>query len=281
MFQSLYEAPSSLLGYLPFTVEWNAVALVLLLAGVVSPLILPVAVVPFAITLALAAATAARARIDPHFGGFRARALVALLTWLGPLVRGLQRYLWRARGLAQVERVEPGGPRQAAKVDLVARTLTLRYWSERGHEKEALLGALMEFLIPRKYLITVDPGWNRWDLEIYRGIWSKARVTAAVENHGGQKRLINVRGEIRLTRVAQLAVGGLAFLAALGVAFRVPEVAAVCGALGLVIATVVVTDQVRLARIVHDSCDLAGIATGLHPIGGHASSGGAPDRDAA
>ena len=34
----------------------------------------------------------------------------------------------------------------------------------------------MDFLIPRKYLIAIDQGWNGWDLEVYRGIWSKAQV---------------------------------------------------------------------------------------------------------
>ena len=33
LFQSLYEAPSSLLSYLPFTLEWNAIGILLFLAG--------------------------------------------------------------------------------------------------------------------------------------------------------------------------------------------------------------------------------------------------------
>ena len=109
-------------------------------------------------------------------------------------MRGLQRYLWRLRGFTVLEeRVPPDGPRQPADVDLMRRAFVLRYWSEESHEKEALLGGVMEFLIPRKYLIAVDPGWNRWDLEIFRGIWAKARVAVATENHGGTKRLLNVR----------------------------------------------------------------------------------------
>ena len=51
----------------------------------------------------------------------------------------------------------------------------------------------MEFLIPRKYLSRSTRAGTSWDLEVYRGIWSKARVAVATENHGGTKRLLNVR----------------------------------------------------------------------------------------
>jgi hypothetical protein len=164
LFQSLYEAPSSLLSYLPFTLEWNAIGILLFLAGLLSPRVLPIAIIPLAISIAWSIRTAWSARIDPRFSGFWARALIAVLTYLGPLVRGLQRYLWRLRGFTVIEQVPPNAPRQAPQVDLFARAFVLRYWSEQGHEKESLLGGVMEFLIPRKYLITVDPGWNRWDL---------------------------------------------------------------------------------------------------------------------
>src|SRR5262249_30622275 len=157
-----------------------------------------------------------------------------------PLVRGMQRYLWRLRGLGDIERIAFAGPRQSARVDWPDRGFTLGYWSERGHEKEALLGAVMEFLIPRKYLIAVDPGWNRWDLEVYRGIWTKARLAVAAENHGGSKRLLNVRCVLRLTRVSQLALGGFALAVACGLSFGVPEIASAGAALGLVNLAVIV-----------------------------------------
>jgi len=272
LFQSLYEAPSSLLSYLPFTLEWNAIGILLFLAGLVSPRVLPIAIIPLAISIAWSIGTAMSARVDPRFSGFRARALIAVLTYLGPLVRGLQRYLWRLRGFAVIEQVPPTEPRQAPSVDMLERAFTLRYWSEQGHEKEALLGGVMEFLIPRKYLITVDPGWNRWDLEIFRGIWSKARVTVAAENHGGAKRLLNVRSEIRLTRVSQLSLGFFAVLAALGLTFAIPEVTAVGGALGLVNLGVIVSENLRLGRILNDTYDIVAAGLGLRPVNGGAAA---------
>jgi hypothetical protein len=267
----MYEPPSSLLSYLPFTVEWNAIALLLFLSALVSPRILPIAAVPLGISVAWSIATAMRARVDPRFSGVRARALIALLTYLGPVVRGGQRYLWRLRGMGNVDRVDVTGPKQTPRIDWRDRAYTVSYWSEQGHEKEALIAAVMEFLIPRKYLIAVDPGWNHWDLEIFRGLWAKARLTVASENHGGAKRLLNARVEVRTTRVAQLAALGYTIAVVCGLLFSVPEVTSAGIALGLVSVGVVVSENFRLARILQETLDLVATRIALRPMGGDAS----------
>src|SRR5262245_12816454 len=267
LFQSMYEPPSSLLAYLPFTLEWNLIGLLLFLSALVSPRMLPLASLPLAISLAWSIATASRARVDRRFSGLPARALIAVLTYLGPLARGLQRYLWRLRGLSQIERVVFEGQQQPARIDWLRRAFTVGYWSEQGHEKESLLGIVMEFLIPRKYLIAVDPGWNRWDLEVYRGIWSKARLTVAAENHGGSKRLLNVRCEVRLTRVATLAISGFTAAVFLGALFGIPEITGVGFALGVVNLAVIVAENIRLGRILNDTLDIVAGQIGLRPLG--------------
>jgi glycosyltransferase involved in cell wall biosynthesis len=266
LFQSMYEPPSSLLTYLPFTLEWNVIGLLLFLSGLLTPRVLPFAVLPLAISIAWSVATAVRARVDPRFAGVRARAMIAALTYLGPLVRALQRYLWRLRGLGEIERIRFEGAQQAPRVAWARRAFTVGYWSEQGHEKEALLGSLMEFLIPRKYLIAVDPGWNRWDLEVYRGVWSKARVTVAAEHHGGSKRLLNVRCEVRLTRVAKLALGGFALAAASGWLLGAPELMGVGMALGIVNLGVVVAENVRLGNTLNDTFDIVAGRIALRPL---------------
>jgi cellulose synthase/poly-beta-1,6-N-acetylglucosamine synthase-like glycosyltransferase len=267
LFQSMYEPPSSLLSYLPFTLEWNAIGLLLFVSALVTPRALPFAAIPLAVSLAWSITAALRARVDPRFSGFRSRALIALLTWLGPLVRAAQRYVWRLRAHGEIEPIEFQGKQQPANVDWLDRAFTLGYWSEQGHEKEALLAGVMEFLIPRKYLIAVDPGWNRWDLEIYRGIWAKARITVAAENHGGSKRLLNVRCAVRLTRVSQLALLGFGLALACGLLFRVPEVAGVGAALGLVTLAVIVAENFRLGRILNDTLDIVAGRIALRPLG--------------
>ena len=54
------------------------------------------------------------------------------------------------------------------------RAFHLSYWSEAGTEKEALIGGLMEFLVPQKYFVVPDTGWSNWDLKISRGLCSRA-----------------------------------------------------------------------------------------------------------
>src|SRR5213076_340994 len=275
-FQSLYEPPSSLLGYLPFTLEWNAVGILLFLSALVSPRTLVIGALPLVVSFGLAVATAARARVDPRFAGPASRALIALLTYLGPLVRGIQRYLWRLRGLGRVGRIAFEGEQQPPRIDYLRRGFTVGYWSEQGHEKEALLAALMDFFIPRKYLIAVDPGWNRWDLEIYRGVWSKAQLTVAAENHGGSKRLLNVRCEVRLTRVSELALAGYLVAVVCGLVFYLPEITGVGAALGIVNLGVIVAENLRLGRTLNDTLDIVAGRIALRPLGSGAAPAQAP-----
>jgi hypothetical protein len=134
--------------------------------------------------------------------------------------------------------------RAQSRIDWRRLSYVLRYWSGQGHEKEGLLGGLMEFLIPRKYFIAMDPGWNPWDLEIYRGIWTKARVAVAAENYGGPNRVLATRVDVHARRAAcdrWLRPGPF-----FGIAFGVPEVAGV-GVAWHRHPGRVITESVRLA----------------------------------
>ena len=91
---------------------------------------------------------------------------MALLIYLGPILRGYERIKWRlkeTRTPAATGMLEP--PIQKARVAWQERAFYLSYWSETGDEKEALLGGLMRFLVPQKYFVVVDQGWDEWDLE--------------------------------------------------------------------------------------------------------------------
>jgi len=270
LFQSLYESPASLLAYLPFTLEWAVVASALLAAATVLPRLLPLALLPWLTAFALALAAAVRAPLGRGEQRLRVRAMIAVLTWLGPLVRSAERYRWRLRRAASVEEVAPSGPRQRPEIDLVRRAFRLRYWSTQGHEKEGFLGALMGFLLPRKYLIAVDSGWNRWDIEVHRGIWARARVLVAVEYHGGPKRLFNVRCAVRATSLARLVIAGCGLAAVVMWRLEMAELAGVAGLFGLVAGIEACAEQVRLGWIVRDSCDTAARNCGLVGMGPNA-----------
>ena len=80
-----------------------------------------------------------------------------------------------------------------------------------------------------------------------------------------------MRSEIRLTRVSQLSLGFFAVLVALGVTFAIPEVTAVGGALGLVNLGVIVSENLRLGRILNDTYDIVAVGLGLRPVNGGAA----------
>ncbi|MGH7033547.1 MAG: glycosyltransferase, partial [Stellaceae bacterium] len=76
LFQTLYEPPSSLAQFLPLTFEWNVVAIVLALVGLVAGGWMLLFLVPLVVTWVLCINGALRAPIDKRFRGVKARALV-------------------------------------------------------------------------------------------------------------------------------------------------------------------------------------------------------------
>jgi len=233
LFQTMYEPPSSLAAFLPLTFEWNVVAIVLALAGVIVGGWAWLLTVPLLITLTLCVNGALKANIDPRFRGLKARALCALLIYLGPILRGWERLKWRLKEMRTNDQFRLAPTEQKARIDLADRALILSYWSEKGDEKEVLIGGLMRFLAPQKYFIVPDTGWSDWDLKIARGLWSRAYVTVVAENHGGMKRLLRVRTQMRLSHLSAFVLRSYAVVTAAMLIVGVPSAAAVVGALGL------------------------------------------------
>src|SRR5262249_61637986 len=83
---------------------------------------------------------------------------------------------------------------------------------------------------------------------------------------------LHVRSEIRLTRVSQLSVGFFAILVTLGLVFEIREIIGVGAALGLVTLGVIVSENVRLARILNDTYDIVAAGLGLRPVNGGATA---------
>ncbi|MCC6850455.1 MAG: glycosyltransferase [Deltaproteobacteria bacterium] len=267
LFQTLYEPPSSLFASLPFTLEWNVVAAMLLVAAIAAGKYLTLAALPLAITLVSAAASARNARIDARHDHWRGRMLVAVLIYLGPLLRSYERYRWRVKGLTDVERIRFAEMRQAPRIRWLGREFFLRYWSDRGQEKEELLEGVIRFLLPRKYLIAHDLGWSDWDLEIHRGLATTSQLRVAVENHGGTKRLFNVRCAIKTSRVAKLAFGCTGGLVAVGVYLLAPELLTVAVLLAVLVAGSIFYQAVRLGRTMYQVLEIVAQQIGLGPMG--------------
>jgi len=266
LFQTLYEPPSSMFAYLPFTLEWNVVGALMIAAALVARKNLVPALLPLAITFGSSAVSAMRARIDPRYDNWRGRTLVAVLVYLGPLLRSLERYRWRIKGLTNVERIRFDELTQKPNIHWLAREFLVAYWSERGQEKEELLDGVIRFLLPRKYLIAHDLGWSGWDLEIHRGIWSKTQVRVAVENHGGAKRLFNVRCAVKTSRAGKFVLGGWGGLLALGLYFGVPELPVVATVLGVLTGLSIGYQSLQLGRVMYHVLEIVAQQIGLGPM---------------
>ncbi|MEH2206402.1 MAG: glycosyltransferase [Nostoc sp.] len=106
LFQTLYEPSSSLISYLPLTLEWNVAALILFVSALLSGDRPWLGAVMFLISFSWCVAGAIQARIDSRFLKRRARLLVALLIYLGPIVRSIERYKWRIKELKKAEPIK-------------------------------------------------------------------------------------------------------------------------------------------------------------------------------
>jgi glycosyltransferase involved in cell wall biosynthesis len=233
LFQTMYEPPSSLTALLPLTFEWSVAALFLALIGIVAGGWLWLLAVPLLATWAMCINGALKASIDPRFSGPKARALVALLIYLGPLVRGWERLKWRVKTMQGHDHIRLAPVEQHARIDWSERAFVLSYWNEASAEKELLLEGLMDSLRPQKYFVVADTGWSKWDLKIARGLWSRALVTVCSENHGGGKRLLRVRCAMRSSSLARVLLRTYAALAAGSLILGAPVAALVFLAIGI------------------------------------------------
>lgn len=266
LFQTVYEPPSSLMAFLPLTLEWNIAAVALLLAAVMGGGLLWFGILPLLMSLWWCVASAAKAKIDPRFDDWRSRLLVAVLVYSGPLVRSFERYKWRVRGLRDVEMIQFQETGQAPELSWRERALRLAYWSEQGIEKENMLYGLMDFLLPRKYLITLDQGWTNWDLEVSRGIWSKAHLRIGAENHSGLKRLLRAYCAVRMSQPARLALAGYAVIGGLGALLGVKSVVIAAAVIGFFNFGAIAYQNFRLGRVMYHAVEIVAKRIGLAPV---------------
>lgn len=146
------------------------------------------------------------------------------------------------------------------------RAFFLSYWTEAGLEKESVLQEVIDFLLARKYFIITDQGWSDWDLEIYRGLWSKAQVKVCTENHGGGKRLLRVRCALRMSQFATMALSGYCLLAVVAIILGMPSVAAVTVVVGAINAAVILYENFSLGRILYHVLEIVAKKVYLLPI---------------
>jgi hypothetical protein len=272
LFQTLYEPPSSLGAFLPLSFEWSAAALALAVIGIGAGGWWWLLVVPLLTTAAMCVNGARKAPIDRRFSGLKARALVALLIYLGPLLRGWERLKWRLRGMRGARHIGLSAAEQRSRIAWADRALHLAYWSEEGTEKEALLGALTDFLMTHQYIVATDTGWSGWDLEIAHGPGTRAMVLVCTENHGAAKRLLRVRCTMRFSAPVRVLLRVGAVLTASALVLGAPLAAVAIAAVGFAGFVAMAWRLAGFGRLLHRIVETAAKEVGLMPV----ASGAAP-----
>lgn len=272
LFQTLYEAPSSLLRYLPATLEWNGVMLGLLGAWAISTagddtslLMLGAGGAMFGLSVTQALVNAMETDVS-GLPRLRARLLIAYLHYVGPLLRSVERLRHRIRGMSRIEPAHVHEEPQRVEVNWLRRRLEIAFWTETGVDKDSCVGALVEFLEPRKYVLVLDNGWNSWDFQVHRGPWVRVEVKVLVEDHGQSRAQVDLGAHVRTTGLAKIVFWSL--VAATGLAWHEGFAhAAVLMASAVVIDVVFLAQQgYQLARDLSRMAQFALRGLGLDPI---------------
>ena len=258
LFQTLYQPPSTVLSYLPFTLEWNLIGALLLAYGALQGGWGWLAAAPLALSWAGCLWAAMRARVDPMAAGVRGRLLIAVLTYFGPLLRSLERYRWWVRGLTAAEPSAADRPVRALPWSWRTRTFSAAFWTEDGLEKETLLHGLMDALAQRKYFVLIDQGWSEWDLEAHGGVWSRGRIKVCTENHGGERRVLRVQCALRTSRLSRGVLAGAVIAAGVGLHLGLPALIAAGVAATVGMGVGLLREAIGLGRTLYEA--LHGVA---------------------
>jgi GT2 family glycosyltransferase len=274
LFQTLYETPGSALRQLPGTLEWSVLALLLLLAAAGAPLLggslaelgwLGAALAATSVAWATRRAFVADVQ-DVPAPAWKARALIAGLTYLGPVLRAIERYRTRVAGLRRAERIPVPDAGFPTTLDWRRRAFELSFWNETAIEKDRCISALVDYLRPRQYAIVHDDGWQPWDFVVNHGVWARAEVKLLVQDHGQRRRQLDVGVRVRRTRFARLVAGGLLLGAAFAALGGLGGVAAVLAG-GLAFSEGVgIRQRHRIARVLHHATENAAHALPLDPL---------------
>jgi O-antigen biosynthesis protein len=230
--QTLFDPALTLAKVLPQTLEWNAVAAVVLVASIA----LGWTTIPGAAMLALgplwALYYARSAPLEKCHQSFTSRLLIAYLAYTGPMVRTIARYKTRIHAAFQKESDEM--VRQRPTINWLKRSVHLSYWNEAYTLRESLLDRMLKLFTRAGRAVSIDGGWNDYDAELKPDVWTRVELKTADEEHGGNRITNRVVARVRLTRLAHYALGAGVTLAAAAMLAGAPEVG--LGLLALTIA---------------------------------------------
>jgi GT2 family glycosyltransferase/DNA-binding beta-propeller fold protein YncE len=290
-FPSVYRTDVHPFAFLPHSIRWQVLSLVLTIAGSAvastrvhawaAALLLGAGAIGLLATIAKNIAYAMRSEVD-SLRGPRVwnRAVVAYLHFLQPLAR----LRGRIRGvlsppevaLPPVEPQTSRGPRPS--LGEAGRALLLitgnitedRFWSEAWTSADRVLASLTDWLRQSRAVrtIEVDDGWSDdRDVSVFVGRWAWLDVRALVEEHPGGKALVRLSTHLRPTSFGVVAAVGLgaALLvgAATGVALQQRLAGTIVASLTVALIGILAWRTAQTTAIVRRGISRVTIGTGM------------------
>lgn len=262
LFQSVYEAGPNTLSGLVTMPEWYLVIAALLALSLLGLVWTPLfAVGPFflialgaSIVQAVRGASRAVYPTPISSGWTRVQRfwLTASLHFLQPIARLRGRMQW---GLSPWRHPSGGFILPRLRVESV--------WSEKWRDPTAWLGEVETALRARGTTVLRGGYFDRWDLELRRGLFGSTKVMLAIEEHGGGRQFARIKMWPRFSRVAAIGASISIALAALALEER-EHVAAIL--LAGVFAAIAIRTLQECASTMHDVAQqLRALATSAEP----------------
>ncbi|MGD8937167.1 MAG: glycosyltransferase [Thiogranum sp.] len=236
-FQSLYQSVPTTLSSLPLMPEWYLVIpplLLLILFGFGwEPLfyLTPVALVVLALPVSQAVLSARRARFTSNPETRWRRYKLFWITAFMHLQQPLARLIGRLRhGLSPWRRRATGHWR-------LPLPILFSLWHEQWEAPGTTLDALRDALFESGAIVTTPGEYDAWDMEARGGLFGRARLLMAIEEHGAGRQLMRFRVWPEWNRFALLPAilfSGISIASALDGAWPVSAISA--AALVLILA---------------------------------------------
>ena len=213
-FQSIYRPSYSRL-FLLTSLEYHVlVSVPLLIIGFSFRSLWPLGVANLLLSLGVCVAAAVHAEFPRGKERKWSRALVAVLFFAQPIVRGWARYRER---LSLHETPPPAHVDEHALADPHndEGLSELEYWGELGnpHSRVDFLNAVGRALAQQGWVSRTDAGWNNYDVEIFANRWVRLQLVTVLEQHKQGARLIRCRLRPAWSLLAGVSVGGLVAVA--------------------------------------------------------------------
>ncbi|MDZ4787747.1 MAG: glycosyltransferase [Blastochloris sp.] len=222
-FQSIYRRPEPMWTAIVGSLQWNGLALFILLLSTQFEFLRVVPLVMFAITLFAAWSYMLRARIEPQYDTLRARLLLLYLALAQPVARAWARYFTWISGKRTPDAVASSREEEEHEETTLLGSGKLSFWGEKGKGRELLLQQIIDLLNKEGWRYELDNGWSDWDLEIFGSRWWHVRIRTLSEHYPEEKRLTCVLNLLRPNASSVLAsVMGTGAMITLGLAFHLP-----------------------------------------------------------